>query len=122
MHVASVTIAKQLCVTSMSPVNSSAKLLENVCLLSTRDVAFDLAVLLKSKPTPFHARVVYEVNISKTAWMTYIDAIFLEQYKANYFSHPQTIVVSHTYQTYFQIESNTKWLMLTSLFGIANLA
>jgi len=46
----------------MSPVNSSANLLENVCLLLTRDVAFDLAVLLKSKPTPFHVRVLYEVK------------------------------------------------------------
>jgi len=106
----------------MSPVNSSVKRLENVCLLSTRDVAFDLAVLLKSKPTTFHLRVLYEVNISKTAWMTYIDAIFFVQYNANSFSHPQTIDVSHTYQTYFQIESNTEWLMLTIWFGIANLA
>jgi len=62
MHVANATNAKQFCVTSMSPVNSSANLLENVCLLLTRDVAFDLAVLLKSKPTPFHVRVLYEVK------------------------------------------------------------
>jgi len=46
----------------MSPVNSSVKLLENVCLLSTHDAAFDLAVLLKSKPTTFHLRVLYEVK------------------------------------------------------------